>query len=216
MDSGGLNGLYARLHDRKADTPGKLWWHAEALHPAIFRALRMDREENGAVYAALPFRLHRDELGAKILIALPTPPQFDPECYDWLDIETVLEWYPHLNQFKIMGDHTPTTAGRIDPDCAELFADAFAFARAFAERRAQWFVSWQMNIGAKWRAASIEPDLTPGLFLFDKPEKCRLPVHEMPADVIAHGINPTDLNRALLRQAQIPRARAANQMRAVA
>src|SRR5690606_34842599 len=89
-----LNPLFATLHARSKDTPAKTWRHASAMHPSIFRALKMNRSEDGAIYAAAPFRLHRSESGARILVALPTPPLFDSRGDDWLGIETVLAWNP--------------------------------------------------------------------------------------------------------------------------
>lgn len=206
------NLFWARQHDLSLDTPGKKWFFAEAMHPAIFRALQIDREESGAVYAAIPFRLYRDEQGARILIAMPCPPMFGPAGDDWLSIEYVLEWWPQHNRITVMGEvpSRDMLIGRLDPVTCQIFADPFAFARQLAEARAQWFVSWCVNIG-DWRRKPEEPDLTPGLLLLGSADKVRWPSRAMPEDVVCIGADPQAVNRAMLRQANIPRARGSRQ-----
>src|SRR6187431_683648 len=63
------NVVSATLYAREKDTPGKTWWHAEAMHPAIFRALRMSKDDDGSIFAAVPFRLARIDGRARILVA---------------------------------------------------------------------------------------------------------------------------------------------------
>ena len=209
------NAYWARQHDLAKDTPGKRWFYAEAMHPAIFRALKIDRTESGAIYAAAPFRLYRDEDGARVLIASPCPPLFDERGDDWLAIEHVIEWWPHHNRVSVMDDPGAKLVGRIDETQCQIFGDAFAFARQLAEARAQWFVSWCMSDG-DWRRKPTEPDLTPGLLAIGDPAKVAWPSRDMPEDVTCIGIDPVAINRAMLRQARIPRARAQNTYRAAA
>lgn len=218
-DPTALNDLFATLHARSKDSPAKTWWHAPALHPALFRALRLAREEEGAIFAALPFRLHRSEAGVRILAAFPAPRILAPnDDDDWLNIETVLSWDPVTDTAEIMGDTGPALTGAIPPDTDSLpiFASPYAFFRALAEARAQWIVR-RSAVGGDWRRKPPEPDLTPGLLLIGAPDKVRWPLHAMPEHVVAHGIDAQALNRALLRQARVPRASAApSQIRSAA
>lgn len=201
----GLNDLYATLHARAKDSPAKTFWHAQAMHPAIYRALNIDPAETGAPFASLAFRLHRDEHGARILWAYPTPMFYGDAPDDWLGIETVLAWYPHLNRVEVIGDIGPRIIGPISEGTAIIFADPFAFFRAHAEARAQWFAN--MIEASEWRAFH-EIDLTPGALVIGDIDKLHWPVRSMPVDIICHGIDPAKLNRTLLKQARIPRARA--------
>lgn len=203
-----LNPLFAKLHARSKDSPAKTWWHAEAMHPAIFRALRMDRAETGAIYAAAAFRLHRDPDGARILAAFPAPRILAPhDNDDWLDIEAVLSWNPVDDTAVVVGDAEPQLIGRHDTgqEAAHIYASPFAFLRAFAESRAQWFVLWAIQHG-HWKRRPVEPDLTPGFLLLGDPDEVRWPVHAMPRDLFCHGVDPKTVNRSILRQARLPRA----------
>jgi hypothetical protein len=205
-----LNPLFALLHARSKPCPAKTWWYAEALHPAIFRALKMDRAEQGAVFASLPFRLDRSNGEPRILVAFPCPRILAPhDNDDWLEIETVLSWDPRADTAEIADDPGPNLAGNIPPDTESLdiYNSPFAFFRALAEARARWFVARQM-IAGDWRQKPREPDLSPGLLLIGKPDQVRWPLHRMPADLTCHGVDAKALNRALLKQARVPRAHA--------
>lgn len=214
-----LNPLFALLHARSKDCPGKTWWHAEAMHPAIFRALRMNRDDEGSVFAAVPFRLHRGPEGARILAAFPCPRILAPhDDNDWLGIETVLSWDPVTDNAEVVGDPGPALVGNIASDAEHLpiHGSAFTYFRALAEARAQWIVARQMVAG-DWRRKPREPDLSPGLLLIGgEPDKVRWPLSRMPEAITAHGLDAKALNRALLRQARIPRAVDAPKLRSVA
>lgn len=204
-----MNAFYATLYAREKDTPGKVFWHAEAMHPAIFRALCMDRNETGAIYAAAAFRLYRCETGARILAAFPAPFILEDGDDDWLGIDTVLSWNPVDDTAEVMGDPIAQVVGAVPHDEAlHIHASPFAFLRALAEARAQWFCQ-RCAVKGEWRAAK-ERDLTPGLLLLGKdPAKVRWPIHELPETITVHGIDARAFNNALLRQARIPRAVAA-------
>lgn len=206
-----LNPLFATLHARSKDTPGKTWWHAEAMHPAIFRALRLSSTEEGAIFAAVPFRLHRPT--KRILVAFPCPRIFAPnDDDDWLGIESVLSWDPVTDSAEIMGEPGPALAGIVphDAETLEVHTSPFAFLRTLAEARAQWIVRRHM-VGGDWRRKPAEPDLTPGLLLIGSVDKVRWPIRIMPENITCHGLDPKALNRAMLRQARIPRAVSAPQ-----
>lgn len=204
-----LNDFYATIYAREKDTPGKAFWHAEAMHPAIFRALHMDRNETGAVYAAAAFRLARTLDGARILCAFPAPRILEDGDDDWLGIEVVLIWNPVDDTAQVMGDPVAQVVGSVPYDEAlHVHASPYAYLRALAEARAQWF-ALRCAVKGQWRHAS-EPDLTPGLLLIgNDPAKVRWPLHEMPENITVHGLEARAFNNALLRQARIPRAVAA-------
>jgi hypothetical protein len=203
-----LNPLFALLNARDRDTPARTWWHADAMHDAIFRALKIAKQDEGAIFAAAPFRLHRGPDGVRILAAFPAPRILAPhDNDDWLEIETVLSWNPVTNTAQVVGDPAPALVGAIPPDTATLqvYGSPFAFFRALVEARAQWFVSW-CNIGGDWRRKPREPDLCPGLLLLGPADKVTWPRHRMPEDIACHNVDPKALNRALIRQARVPRA----------
>lgn len=217
MQPDALNPLFALLHARSKDSAAKTWWHSEAMHPGIFRALRMDRTEEGAIFAAAPFRVHRFEDRTRILVALPTPRILPPhDDDDWLGVEQVIAWNPADDTAEIVDEAGPNLAGsiRLDLDHLNIHASPFAFFRALAEDRAQWFVARTM-IGGDWRQKPREPDFSPGLLLIGEPKEVRWPTHAMPPSITAHGIDAKALNTAMLRQAKIPRAIAAPQSESV-
>jgi hypothetical protein len=213
-----MNPIHALAHARARDTPAKRWWYAQVLHPAIFRALRLDPKESGAVYAAMPFRLSRDGEGnACILVALPCPRLFDADD-DWLGIEVVLAWYPQTGKVIDLEDAEPNhLVGELPADLAEpthVFADPFAFFRAMAEARAQWLTSFYANADPLWRRRPHEPRHVPGFLVIGNPEKVRWPT--LTAEIHCHGIDPRKVNHAILRQSTLPRAIAAHNLRIAA
>lgn len=206
-----LNPLFATLHSREKETTAKTWWHAEPMHPAVFHALRMDKREEGAIFAAAPFRIDRSQDKARILVALPTPRILAPhDDDDWLGIEQVIAWNPKTDTAELCDEPGPHLAGSIrrDLDHLDVYGSPFAFFRALAEDRARWFVSWQ-QVGGDWRRKPREPDFSPGLLLIGAPDKVRWPRHAMPDAITAHGTDAKALNTAMLRQARVPRAVAA-------
>lgn len=205
-----FNDLFATLHAREKDSPAKVWWHAESMHPAIFKALKMDRAEDGAIYAAAAFRLYRTEDSAAILCAFPAPRILENGDPDWLGIETVLAWNPRTDTAYVLGDPVPQVIGRVPTDePLHIHASPFAYLRALAEARARWFVMRRVVQG-DWHAVT-EPDLTPGLLLIGDPAKVSWPIHAMSGDITVHDIDARAFNNALIRQARIPRAVAAPQ-----
>lgn len=210
-----LNLIAAHQHGLAKNTPAKTWWNSLAFHPAIFRALRMDRAELGALFAAQAFRLARTEAGARILVAFPAPRILGPVDTDWLGIETVLSWDPVTDTAEVLGEEGSAIVGTIPADCTELsiHASPYAFLRALAEERACWSVS-RNNGFRPWERKPIEPRFSPGLLLIGDADEVRWPRHAMPESIIAHGIDAKALNRALIRQARVPHARSAQLRRA--
>lgn len=212
---GAWNVLFATLHQRSKDSPAKTFWHARAMHPAIFRALCMDPKEDGAIYAAAAFRLHMSDEGARILCAMPALRILEDGDDDWLEIEAVLSWNPVDDTATVLSDAGADLFGHTDAaEPLTVFASPFAYLRHIAEARAQWFI-YRRKVNGEWHLAS-EPSLIPGLLTLAEPTKVRWPIHDMPADITANGIDARALNSALLRQARIPRAVAAPQSRKAA
>jgi len=210
-----FNDLFFALHARSKDTPGKTFWNAEAMHPAIFRALKMDAKETGAVYAAAAFRLHRTPDGPRILCAMPALAILEQGDDDWLNIEEVVSWNPVNNTATVLGEAGPILFGHThETEPLHVFASPFAYMRHVAETRAQWFV-YRAQVNGQWHIAS-EPTQTPGLLLIGQPNEVRWPLHAMPTDITVHGIDARAFNNQLLRQARIPRAVAAPEMRKAA
>lgn len=215
---GFLNPVHAWVHAIEKNTPAKRWWDAQAMHPAIFRALRMDRSEDGAVYAAMPFRLARDGEGNHcILVALPCPRFFEGDD-DHLSIDTVLAWYPDRGAVRnLYDDASDQLIGEVAHDePAHVFADPFSFFRALAEARARWVTRFLLSADQAWRRAPREPRHIPGLLLLGSADKVRWSSHSISGELRCHGIDARAVNRAILRQSNLPRAIPADQMRAAA
>jgi hypothetical protein len=204
-----LNPLFAVLHARSKDTPAKLWHLATPAHDSIFRALRMDRTEFGAFYAALPFRIARIDGKVRILAALPCPHFLDDGDDDWLRIETVLAWDPVANTAKVLDDASENhLIGSLpyDTAAATVHGSPFSFFREIAEARAIFFGLY-CNTAGDWTRKPSEPDTTPGLLLLGDPAKVTWPLHELPDDLTTAHLDAKAVNRAMIRQARVPRAR---------
>jgi hypothetical protein len=212
-----MNPIHLRAHAIAQHTPAKRWNAAQAMHPAIFRALRLDRNEPGAIYAAIPFRLGRDNEGnAAILVALPPPATFHDD--DYLSIETVLVWRPDAGTVSSLTDDTPDQLVGDQPNDlsrpTHVFAEPFTFFRAMAESRARWLTSFYAVADENWKRRPTEPRHIPGLLVLGSPDKVRWP--RLTAEFHCHGLDPRKVNGAILRQSAIPRAVAANSMRIAA
>ena len=75
-----------------ASTPGRTWFHARHDAKAVCRALRINPDDDGAIYATTPFRIARVNDKVVVLAAHPAPRNFTPIDEDWLDIATVIAW----------------------------------------------------------------------------------------------------------------------------
>jgi hypothetical protein len=188
------------------DTPTKLWWHSDARHPAIARALKIDRAETVATYAIAPFRLGTIDEKPCILAALPCPHFFAPADIDWLRIETVIAWDPVADTATVIGDDAPQLAGKLCrfAETATIYASPFAFFRAICEERAQFAINRSM-IASNWTRKPVEPNVTPGLLLIGDIGHVRWP-STLPETLHLQGLDTSAVNRAILRSARLPRA----------
>lgn len=198
------NDLCARVHAREKDGPGKTWWNAQAGHPAIYRALKVDPNEFGAFYAILPFRLARIEGQPRILAAHPCPLTLGPIDEDWLSIEAVISWNPVDNTATVLRDKTPQLVGDLNEPV--LFGDPFAFFRSWVEARAAFAMHRSHTAGKEWASPPTEYGTAPGALIVGDADKIRWAPSAMPRDLAVVGIDPIKINRAILRAANLPRA----------
>lgn len=210
-----VNNLVAAYeHAAKRETPAKEWADCPPNHAAIPRALRIDPAQLGAFYALKPFRLWNDGTRHLILAAYPCPRTLGPIDMDHLGIESVLAWNPLDDTAYILGEGTPGLFGA-DGDTNEpftLYQSPRAFLTDWAIQRAQFFVHWSQVKRNVW-ADCQDKDTTPGALVIGNPEKVNLT--NLPRDFAAQGFDVAELNRAIIRQARLPRARA-SQNRAAA
>lgn len=207
-----FNALAATIHARSKDTPAKRWWNLDIWHPAIGRALKINREGAAAVYALMPFRLGRDDNGqVRIFAAWPCPRFFHPDAdTDWLGIETVVAFDPTVNHATT--DQPDAVIGDISQGM--IYADPLAFFQDWARSRAQFYAQRQASIANHWTAPMTEHDAIPGALIIGNPEKVQWPIHAMPEQIQTVGIDPRKINAAILKSARLPRAH--NSLRAAA
>lgn len=209
------NELCALVHARQKETPGKTWWEAQALHPAIYRALKVDPNDFGAVYAVLPFRLARIEGKPVVLVAYPAPLTLGPVDEDWLAIEQVVVWNPADGSTYVLGDQVPQLVG--DLQTPTIYGNAFQFFRAWVEARAAFAMLRRQTAGKNWAVVPTETGDAPGALVIGDADKIRWVPHTMPREISCIGIDPVKINKAILRCANLPRATAAqSNLRAVA
>lgn len=208
------NTVSSTLHALAKETPGKVWWNAEAGHPAIARALRIDPTQLGAAYALTPFRLYRDGARHLILAAHPAPRHLGPFDWDWLGIETVIAWDPRTDTAQVFGDPEPQTVGTF-ANAPNLYGSPREFFTDWLRARAQFFVLWRQSRRGEWAHGATETDLCPGVLALGSIDQIRWRPADMPPDLTTIGIDAASLNRALIRAARIPRAHNAG-MRAAA
>ena len=217
FDQQAANDLSAYLYAVDKDTPAKTWWDADPFHPAIARALRIDRQAEGAIYALAPFRLARIEEKPVILVAHPTPRILGPVDPDHLGIEQVIAWDPVTGSVSFPGDTTPDLFGAFtDAETGTLYADAQAFFVAWMRERAAHFVRWRETLTGQWAHPATETDLVPGKLIVGAPEKIRWRPASMPRDLACVGIDARQVNRLLLKSAALPMARNNNNLRVAA
>lgn len=200
------NAISAYEFALKRDTPAKTWWNASLDRAPIYRALRIPAETLYAAYAVHPFRLVRNESDQwRILAAHPAPAILDEPDADWLGIETVIEWDPVTDKARVLGDTADQIVGSFRDDADELHASPRTFFQGWAARRAQ-FAARRQALKAHFTVPPREADETPGALIVGNPDKVRWPRFGLPQTLNCVGVNPADVNRSILRQANLPRA----------
>lgn len=200
------NHISTYAYNLKASTPAKEWWHCNPTHPAIARALKIDRSQIGGVYALAPFRLYHDGEKHIILAAYPCPRILGPIDVDWLGIETVIAWNPLTDEAHAMGDGTPGLFGNAN-ELPVVFRSPLEFFQSWAVERAKFYVSLTNARGDRW-AEFADANPCPGALAIGPIEQIRW--HTLPREFEARGIDPIELNRAIIRQANLPRAYSTN------
>jgi hypothetical protein len=199
-----------------ADTDALRWSMSDYAHPAIYRALKIDKGDPSAFYAAAMCRLMRVDGKAMIGIAWPAPrviPDGEIELfYPHLFIKNVVYWNPIDNMVLPTpnGWETWFCDSDLQKDQGVIYANPFVWLRDWASARAQWFVHYKSAMQEKWSAIPEERDLCPGMILTDAPANVSWPSWEMPRDLTVIGANPKEINKAILRSAHLPITRSAN------
>lgn len=183
------------------DTPARTWWDCAPTHPAIARALKIDRQQTGGVYALAPFRLWNDGTRHLILAAYPCPRILGPIDMDCTGIETVLAWNPVTDEAFALGDEMPGLFGNIEG--GTVYRSPRDFFQGWAIERAKFFVTWGTAQGRTFQHVS-DTDACPGAIAIGPLDKILW--QQLPREFEARGIDPTELNRAIIRQANLPRA----------
>ena len=187
-------------YEKQKDCPGKAWLQAKPFHPAIYRALKVDRDDPAAAYACLPFRLGLMNGEHRILAAIDCPKVSDDPLP--ADIETVVAWDPRTNAHSIVGDGQDRLIVCSNSD--DLFADFFAFARQWIESRAIYFERRRMQKDNRWVHPLPETTGAAGMLLCGDVKAVRWP--ELPETIRCVGIDPKAVNSAIFRAARLPRA----------
>lgn len=200
------NALSAYLYTIKKDTPAKFWWHLPFDHPAIARALGIDRSEFAAPFALQPFRYARTDKGHRILAAYPCPRTIGTEIdHDWLGVEAVIEWDPVANAATVYDDPHPQLVGDMRDDSASLFADPRQFFIEWARNRAAFAVRFQEAVRTAWTAKPTESDVVPGALMIGTPEAIVWAPSALPEAIRCVGVDPRRVNKAILKSARLPR-----------
>lgn len=112
------------------------WCAAKPNAPAIMRALRIDRDQSGSSYACDAFRVVADDGHNWIAGAVGAPPSLARSTWLPADISDVILWNPRTNETRVLGDRDPTVIAPYD-DVITVYADGYAFFRAWADARAE-------------------------------------------------------------------------------
>jgi hypothetical protein len=202
-----VNFVSAIEYARKKETPAKTWWDCAPRHPAVARALRIDPSQLGACYALTPFRLWNDGYRHLILCAFPCPRILGPIDMDHLEIEAVLAWDPREDIAYIMGDAGPALFGHTSDVPIEnftLYASPRDFLTDWAIRRAHAYVALTNLRKSAWADAE-DRDTPPGALAVGPIDRINLT--NLPRDFAAQGFDVSALNRQIIKQARLPRAR---------
>lgn len=198
------NILAAHDYALAKDTPAKTWWSADANHPAIARALRIDRSALGAPYALIPFRLWNDGERHLILIAHPAPRCLGPVDLDWLGIESVIAWDPRKDIAALLPADDALVGNFADDAEGTVFTSPRDFFTEWMRGRAAFFVRWCESRKGDWAHGARERDDAPGKLLVGELERADL--RNLPAILHCRGIAPQRVNKAILKRAHLPRA----------
>ncbi len=196
------------------DTPARQWWSAPATHPAVGRALGIDRTQEGGAFGIHPFRLMKVDDLNHVAAPWPCPRVFGPMDISWLDIQQVIAWNPVTNAVQIIGDTQAQIVGRFDSYFAKtgtgyLFGNVRTFFQSWAQSRAQWFIFAKAHL-SKHVDRPQEPDLVPGCLAVGPLKDIRWNLARLPPRIECVGIDTCAVNAAILRSARLPRVTSMN------
>jgi len=187
---------------------GRRWLHAPRRHSdTIYRMLKIDPQDAGAGYAIAPFTVLEDDgkhwiAGAVGMWRALRPLEW---CSD--DVTAVILWNPRSNELRLAGEIEPSL---ILPDHVParitIYGDGFAFFRAWADQRAATFECLRYAAACQ-RAALAEPGDSdiPGALAIGALHKLDWRSTDAAVLVAGPGVDPRELNRAVIRSARLPR-----------
>ena len=129
---------------------------------------------------------------------------------DWLGIASVIAWNPKSGAVEVFGDPVPQLVGRFDgyhapTGTGAVYANPRTFFQHWAANRARFCAYFVEATKSKWSARPAEPDLVPGALLIGDPRKVRWNPSVMPAHIECHGIDASEISRAVFMSARLPR-----------
>jgi hypothetical protein len=152
----------------------------------------------------IPFRLWNDGERHVILAAHPTPRCLGPVDLDWLGIESVIAWDPRKDTATLLPADDALVGNFGATDAGTLFASPRDFFTEWMRARAAFFVRWCESRRGEWAHGAIEFDLAPGKLIVGDVEKTTL--SGLPETLHCRGIAPQQVNRAIIKRANLPRA----------
>lgn len=209
----------ALQRERERETPARAWSESWSVadRPVICRHLRIDHADPLALYATFPFRIIRPD-GERPWIAAATgcPRVFDARSlssWEHFDIHDVILWNPRSGEVRVAGDPGASLVECADYDGGRhvIYADGFAFFRAWADRRAMIGAGIMTARQSKHAIIPSEPadNGMPGTLVIGDLNKVHWRDLSATVLVAGPGIDPAALNRAVFRAARLPRVEAA-------
>jgi hypothetical protein len=199
----------------KADNAAEVWFAASHTRgrTAIYNALKVDPNDRASAYALAPFRIVRYDEKDWIAGAIGSPPVLDPVAIiQWTphDITDVLLWNPRLNTAQIMGEATSQachTAPNPYDNAVKVFADLFAFFRAWGARRADRF---HIIADPTWVHPRTEAHLSdmPGIFVQGSLAKINWRAVDVPSYIAGPGCDVKQLQKAVALCYPVPKVSA--------
>lgn len=200
------NALSAYFFALGKDTPARTWFYLPPVHASIYRALGIRPDDFGATYACAPFRLSKAAERTTVWAAYPCPAFLDHSEDVWFGVETVIEWDPVKDTATIIGDTAPQIVGNLTEEANRLFSSPRQFFQQWAMRRAAFAMQRQEARQKSWHIVPQERDEIPGGLVIGATKDIRWQPSAMPEHIQCVGIDPTIINKAILRAARLPRA----------
>lgn len=202
--------------------PGSVWLHAR--YPRgrknICEALRIDRADPAAAYATACFRCIETDDRNWIAGAVGAPPCLTVGDWQSSDITDVILWHPPTGDVRILGE-----AAKIDmiilpfggSETLTVFAEPWAFFRAWADKRAAFLAQWQTAKAGRHALLPREPrdGNIPGAIVVGDVAKAWREV-DAPVVEAGPGVDAKTLKSAIFRAARLPRVVEASRYRRAA